>query len=133
MSNLFSIEAAPDALREIARFAGIPALLDPTVQDAMARGAKIFVQSSRDHMHWKKSSGALSNSMYQVADSPYEIIIGSDLPYAGRRDRGFDGPDSLGRVYHDQGAFFLEDAIEEKEQDVLILVDEALFALMARR
>lgn len=128
--SILSLEFSPDSLREIARFAGIPALLAPQVQAAMDQGAEIIVAASQGNMHWKNPTGRLEASMHRIVQTPYSIIVGSDLPYARRRELGFSGTDSRGRTYNDKGAFFLTQAIEDNERTVLILLDDAVMSVV---
>lgn len=131
MSTL-DISFSPDSLKQITAYAGFPVLLSQEVQAAMDEGGKIIVSASRAAMHWKNPTGALSDSMYARASSPFEIIAGSDLPYARRRHDGFEGADSLGRVYHDVGQPYLADAMSQHEQDILSLLDHGVEAALQR-
>lgn len=124
--SVLDISFTPESLSEIARFAGIPMLISQEVQQAMERGSDILIQSAQGNMHWKNPTGALESSIRRMSESPYEIIVGSDLPYAARREYGFHGADSLGRVYNDEGAFFLTQAMNDNEQQILILIDQAV-------
>lgn len=124
--SILDMSFSPQSLAEIAQFAGISTLLQPEVQQALEQGSDIIIQASQQNMNWKNPSGDLEESMQRISESPYEIIIGSDLPYARRREEGFDGADSLGRVYHDPGAFFLTSAMDESEQQVLQLIGQAV-------
>jgi hypothetical protein len=124
--SILDMSLAPASLTEIAQFAGISTLLQPEVQHAMEQGSDIIIAASRANMNWKNPSGDLESSMRRMSETPYEIVAGSDLPYARRREQGFDGADSLGRVYHDVGAFFLSSAMEDNEQQVLTLIENAV-------
>lgn len=131
--SMLDISFTPQSIAEIAKFAGMPVLISKEVQAAMERGADILIQSAQGNMHWKNPTGALEGSIRRMSDSPYEIIVGSDLPYAARREFGFHGADSLGRIYNDEGAFFLTQAMNDNEQSILILIDQAVEQAMGGR
>jgi hypothetical protein len=116
---MFALSWDPDSLKEIAMLAGLGVLLDQRVQQAASGVAALIVERAQANT-WERfmnPTGALAESLYQVADSPYEIQVGSDLPYAHRREYGFKGPDSLGRMFpNDPAAHYLEDAMNEVAQ-----------------
>lgn len=127
---MISVELSPESIQELARIAQIPALLPAKITSAMTEGADTFIDASRSNMQWQHPTGRLENSMRWVMQAPHEIRLGSDLPYARRRELGFQGADSRGRVYHDRGAFFLQTGIDDNEERVLIMLDEAVMSVL---
>lgn len=130
--SFLSLSFSPADITEMVQFAGMQALLSSEVQSALDEGASVLIQTAQQNMHWMHPTGALSASMQRLSESPYEILIGSQLPYAARREFGFHGADSLGRVYNDPGAFFLTRANEDKAQEVLGKIEEAVQRVLAR-
>lgn len=130
----FSLSFDPQALKEIVAFAGFPILMSQEVQAAMQEAGALLVESARNNMHWQNPIGALESSMQVMVDSPYEIEVGSNLPYARRREFGFSGMvDRLGRFYpHDPGAFYMEAAAYETHDQVLMLIDAAVERALSR-
>lgn len=120
----FSMSFSPEALSAIAQLSGFPTLLSSEVQKAMKEGGDLLVPAIQGAMNWKNPSGDLEDSIHVITDSPYELQIGSDLPYARRRNYGFSGmTDSMGRYYaNDPGAFFMEDGMNSQKEAVLQLV-----------
>lgn len=133
MSDL-SISFSPDSLKQITAYAGFPVLLSAEVQAAMGQGGQIIVSASRAAMHWRNPTGQLSANMYVRADSPFEIIVGNDLPYALRRHEGFSGmTDSLGRFYpHDPGQPYLQQPMDDNEPAILNLLDAGVEKALER-
>ena len=124
----FSLSVDPKALAEIAQFAGFGTLLSEEVQQAMDEAGSLLVASAQGNMHWQHPSGALEESIHVMNESPYEIEVGSDLPYARRREKGFSGmTDSLGRTFHnDPGQPYLAPALAENQSAILASIDEAV-------
>lgn len=76
-------------------------------------------------------TGDLRDSIHvePSAESDYQHAIalgGTNLAYAARQEFGFDGPDSLGRVYHDPGRPYLRPAFDEMENEARRSVARAL-------
>jgi hypothetical protein len=130
----FSLSFSPESIAEIARFATFPVLLSNEVQSAMQQGGDLLVPAIRGAMNWQNPTGALEESIHPITDSPYEIQIGSDLPYARRRNWGFSGQaDSLGRYYaNDPGMYFMENGMQSQQQAVLQLIDAAVNRALAK-
>lgn len=119
---MFNISFDAQSLAELAQFYGMQTLLSHSVQEALKQGGTTLVEAIRADMHWQNGTGGegpLGQSIVQIFDSPYELQIGSDHPAARRRNWGFDGADSLGRVYHDQGAFFMEHGMDAARDQIL--------------
>lgn len=122
------------SISEIAQMYGFQILLSPEVQAAMKSGGDALVEAMRNNMHWQNSTGALSDSLYPIQDSPYEIRAGSNLPYAARRNWGFSGKtDSLGRLFvNDPGAYYAENGMADASQPILGGMDDGISAALAR-
>jgi hypothetical protein len=123
----FSMSFDPKSISEIAQFYGFPTLLSEEVQAAMQDAADTLVASVRGNMHWQNPTGALEASIHKVNDSPYEIEIGSDLPYSRRREFGFSGmSDSLGRYFpYDPPAYYFAAAAMQEQQNVFGSIEAA--------
>ena len=130
----FSLSFSPHALAEMAQFASFPVYMSMEVQGALQQGGQTLVSAIRSNMHWQKPSGKLEASIGVLTDSPYELQIGSPLPYARRREFGFtDMVDSLGRYFaHDPGAFYMLAAHNQEGRNVLISVEDAVQRALQR-
>jgi hypothetical protein len=100
------------SLRNIARLMGAEARLVTESESALDDISDEILAEIPRQMHWKHSSGALADSFGRVTRASYREV-GSDLPYARRRNFGFSGrTDSLGRTYrNDPGAFYAQRAL----------------------
>lgn len=125
----FSLSFDPQSLKQITQFAGFRALLSDEVQAAMNEAGSLLIASIQGHMHWKNPTGALFDSIQRVNDSPYEIEIGSALPYIKRREFGFSQMvDSLGRFYpYDPGAFFMLGAYNDDGAQISAMIEAAAY------
>lgn len=104
-------------------------LLKSNMTLAMLDIEQSVVTDSQLNMNWKNPTGDLESSMYTDSSVPdaFTAIIGSELPYARRRNDGFEGADSLGRVYDDPGAYFLDDALAQNISYIQLTVNEAVY------
>lgn len=117
---MFSLEFDPRSLEALAHLAEFDILLAGSVQAALSHAGDILVQSAVMNT-WERfanPTGALAGSIVAVRDNPYTVEVGSDSPYAARREYGFSGQtDSLGRYYaNDPGVFYLTDALITHEE-----------------
>lgn len=124
-----SIAFEPDILGVMHLFEGFQERLEAHIATAVEKSAGLIGQAGQDNMHWINPTGALEGSIQVVMVDSHNAYIGSDLPYANRREFGFSGmTDSLGRFYpHDPGAFFMTTAIEDQsvlQQVAGIFIDE---------
>jgi hypothetical protein len=128
----FSLSFNPGFLSQIAQMAAFETLLSTEVQSAMSQAGSLLIASIRGNMHWEHPTGALENSIQVVNDSPYEIEVGSSLPYARRREFGFtDMVDSLGRYFpYDPGAYFMLHAYEDTSDEVYTLIESAVSSVL---
>ena len=58
-------------------------------------------------------SGTLRRSWHTTSVGPYEANVGPTMIYARRIELGFEGPDSLGRVYHQAPKPYVRPAYDE--------------------
>lgn len=122
------------SLKEIAQFAGFPILLSPEMQVAMGQGGGIIVQAAQANAdeRFANPTGQLRDAIVPLLNSPYELQIQVQVPYGRRRDLGFSGADSLGRVYNDPPFAYLTDATTDTSQQVLQGFDDALNRAVSR-
>lgn len=120
----------PKALRDIARLEGWQPAFARRLAEVMPQNAQAVIDEIPNVTHWQNGTGTLDTSFYVMESSPYNVVFGSDLPYAHRRWKGFDGADSLGRVYHDKGDEFIERAIDRAEPKVSALTEDAALSTM---
>jgi hypothetical protein len=131
MAEMFSISWSPESLKQIAQLVGMAGMLTPAIQQALSKGADTIIKASQDNMPW--GPGPLYDSMQKMSASPWEIDIGSDLPYAHRREFSFKGPDRLGRMFpNDPAAFFLTDALAAHQDDILELLQQGIEATLSQ-
>ena len=128
----FSMSWDPASLNQITQLVGFQGINSPEMQQAMGESGTLLQQAVQNAMNWQNPTGALEGSIEPVQDSPYEIQVGSDLPYARRRDWGFDGADSLGRVYHDEGAFYMERGMDAATPDIQEKLNVAMMNYIGR-
>jgi hypothetical protein len=130
----FSMSFAPETLKEITQMLGFPALLSPEMQIAMQQDAAIVVQAAQDNAdaRFANPTGQLRDAIVPVQDSPYEVQVQVQVPYGHRRDQGFVGADSRGRMYNDQGFYYLTDAMTSTPDQILQVMNDMLSRAMAK-
>ncbi len=112
MSLDISILLDQSSIAALGRIKGASARLDAELEKALDGTAADLEAAIPANMNWQNPSGALAGS-FSTTSTTLQREIGSELPYSRRRDRGFVGADSLGRVYNDVGAFYAQSAIEQ--------------------
>jgi hypothetical protein len=136
MSDLlsFSYTIDPTALTKIKQFAGWQLVLEDELLKAHKKGTESLQNAARANMHWKNPTHKLEGSLKPKVENPYASWMGTDLPYAKRRNYGFSGKsDSLGRYFaHDPGQFYMDNAVKQKKSEIGSIFGEALDAALAR-
>lgn len=104
------------SIREMAMIAGVPTLLNEKIQGTMRRVGSYLTEKGQAKTWevFRNPSGKLASTIHPVRPSPYEVQIQVDSPYGRRREEGFDGEDSLGRVYHDLPEPYLSPTLQEE-------------------
>lgn len=133
--SLLDVSFDPQSLSAIAQMYGMQILLTPEVQAAMRQGADLIVSAAQDNTWatFMDPTGVLADSITRIVDSPYEIIVGSPVAYAHRREFSFKGPDSLGRYFpNDPSAMYMTNAMNQQQNAVLQLIDDGAARALAR-
>ncbi len=128
----FTYTIDPTAFDKIKQFAGWKLVLEEELLKAHKKSTDALKDSARANMHWKHPTGKLEGSLQSQVVNPYASWMGTDLPYGPRRNWGFEGADSLGRVYHDKGAFYMDDALSQETGDIDVNFIEAVNAALMR-
>ena len=79
---------------------------------AAVKTAALAVQAA-GMKHTKVVSGSLRRSWRTESQGPYAAFVGPTMIYARRIELGFEGPDSLGRVYHQAPKPYVRPAYDE--------------------
>lgn len=75
-------------------------------------------------------TGTLRRSIRTEVVDRTSVVVGSDVPYARRQELGFEGPDKLGRVYHQGPRPYLRPAADETHAEQLAEVKRATLDLL---
>ncbi len=117
----FTVELTPESIAALAKVDRTGIRLEHEIDAAMDATEQDMLTEIPYQQHWTNSSGALEGSFdsvptYNFTKNTSTNIreIGSDLPYARRREFGFSGmEDSLGRLYAvDPGGFYMDRSVE---------------------
>ena len=133
---MLSMSFDDKSMKELVAFAGFGTLLSEEVQTALKQAGELLTQAAVANT-WEvfaNPTGQLASTLGIVVESPFEIIVGSDSPYAARREYGFSGQtDSLGRYFaNDPAKPYLGPALQDNQQAVLQLIDAAVEKALAR-
>lgn len=103
----------PSLVALINKFAAFSPLMQAQMAVAMARIGSHLVTVTRGNMHWKNPTGALSGSIHVASTDATQVVVGTDLPYGWRREKGYTGmTDRLGRFYrYDPGQYYMTKAL----------------------
>jgi hypothetical protein len=137
--SMFNVGWDARSLKIIQEMGYSDVLLAGAIQSGLDYSGRILIAHMQRLMgeRFKNPTGQLSESLYEVKDSPYEVTIGSDLPYAHRRDVSFTGPDSLGRMFpNDPAAYYAEDGMNESLDEIsarmTVLIEQYLARIGGR-
>lgn len=60
------------------------------------------------------------------------ILVGSDVPYGARLEFGYEGPDRLGRRFHQQPRPTFRRSLDQSKEQMQTAMVESMWALLAR-
>lgn len=122
-------------LAAIGQMANFSTFLDPEVQKSMQSAGEKIANQAKDNTWsvFENPSGKLADTIQVLPVSPYEVHVGSDSPYAARREYGFSGmTDALGRHFtNDPAKPYLRPAMEMMQNDALAMIDDGVAAALA--
>lgn len=111
--GLFNLFLDSDAQNTIARMAALTNNMPRYRLFAAEAVGKVIVGMIPSETDWKNGTGTLDSS-FTMTPRPYGAEVGSDLPYARRREFSFKGPDSLGRMFpNDPAAYYLKKTLQD--------------------
>lgn len=134
--SMFNVGWDASSLKIIEEMGYSDVLLSGAIQSGLDYSGRILIAHMQRIMgeRFKNPTGVLASSLYQVKDSPFEVTIGSDEPYAARRNWGFSGmTDSLGRYYpNDPGIYYAEDGMNESLDEISTRMTAQIEAALVR-
>ena len=124
------LAGAESVRKSLSRMSGC----EKDVGTALVAGAQLVRNEAR--LRAPRVSGTLRKSievgnLQSFAGDVY-VEVGTNLVYARRVEYGFNGADSLGRVYHQAAQPYLEPACEAKAREVGEEVEKAVRQLWAK-
>lgn len=126
----FHIDLDEATYKRVLAFSYFPTIMDAEFGVAMLESVQMLQLDAWRFMYdnFKAPTGQLEESLMYVVESPYEAWMGSELPYARRRDWGFSGmTDALGRYYpYDPGIYWAENTIAKDIRKIDNLFSDAL-------
>ena len=117
---MLSLSFDSESMRRMAAFAGVPALLDKEIQSTMKQVGDLLTERAQAKTWdvFQNPTGQLASTIAPIANSPFEVQIGVDVPYAARLEYGFVGTDSLGRNYNQAPEPYLQPTLDENEGEI---------------
>ena len=110
------------SLRTVARFAEFQGFYEMRRYDAGQASLEALQREAVEYMdaRFMNPTGQLADSLEAQMLTPYEGQLGTNMPYARRREWGFSGmTDALGRYYpNDPGIGYMEAAIRLAAPDI---------------
>ena len=87
----------------------------PAVAAGLMAGAKVLETAAKQNA--PVVTGNLRRSIHSESLGPLEAGVGTDVVYAARVEYGFNGPDALGRVYHQPPRPYMRPAFDEHKDE----------------
>jgi hypothetical protein len=125
-----------EAARVRAVLSRFPVTADPYLRQAMELSLTELQYRADQQMmsgFTQNSPGGLASTLQTVVHGPFQGEMGTNSPYAWRRDRGFSGmTDSLGRYYpSDPGILYAEKALSGAKSAIKSIYRSALGQMLA--
>lgn len=89
------------------------AIAGPAVAAGLMAGAKVLETAAKQNA--PVVTGNLRRSIHSEQLGALEAAVGTDVVYARRVEYGFNGPDALGRVYHQPPRPYMRPAFDENK------------------
>lgn len=133
MANaMLTIAWDPSSLGAISRIPAFQSYLNTEMSNALLDIGDLL-QTAMENMTWQvfmEPTGELADAITPYLTGPLTLEIDVQVPYAWRMERGF-GPDgtaaadSLGRVYTFPGEPYAQPALDDNEDLILKMMNEA--------
>lgn len=122
--GLINVGYDASSFATIARFAQFQHYLETEISAVQPQIGTLLVQAAQDNT-WTAFQNPLGNLAgnitYQIVDSMTgELIV--NVPYAWRLEMGFEGADSLGRVYHNAPEPYAMPALTANEDRIAAMM-----------
>jgi hypothetical protein len=116
------------SLKRIQSLEGFEQFLEPKMTDAMNFIVAMVQSDAQAYMYgsFKNAQGPLEDAVQTSVPNMYTGIISNDMPYAWRREEGFDGADSLGRNYHDSGIHYFANTLKQDKPIIWAELEKAV-------
>jgi hypothetical protein len=122
------------AFSSVMRFYQFDALLQLEMGPAMRQIGGLIVESmiANTWIAFANPTGNLASHISAVYPSVLEAYIVVDVPYAWRMEAGFNGIDSLGRLYNEPGKPYAVPAITDYQEAILQDLSDGVARTIAR-
>ncbi len=133
--SLIQVAFDPSSFSTITNLTQFAGFLEPEMETAMQQIGDLIVQAAQANTWavFDNPTGALADSIRAIFDGPLAVEVGSDLPYARRREYGGGGLlDSRGRQMDDPARPYLEPALTENEDQIMLLMSNAAAEAFAK-
>ena len=135
MQGLIDIAYEPKSLKRLGNMLSVHSFLAPELSSTMRQVGDIVVAAAVANTWevFEDPTGELASTIKAMLSGPYEVTIGSDSPYAMRRELGFMGmTDSLGRgPYDDPAKPYMQPALDDNVSQIDIMISDAVARAMA--
>jgi|SRR5579859_916844 len=131
---LFNVTWDSASLGAIANLNNFSSFLDPEMVVALTEIGDLIVQAaiSNTWSVFSSPSGQLASAITSSLTGPLEVIVEVGVPYAWRMEEGFFGTDSLGRTYNQEPKPYILPAIQDNEDQIMVLMNLAAANAIAK-
>lgn len=126
--GLISAGFDPTSLTAIERFVGFEARLETEMGPALGKVGALLVQTSiaNTWVAFQNPTGHLAGEIGWTQTSSMGGEVTVNVPYAWRLEMGFEGADSLGRVYSNQAEPYVEPAMIANQDEIVMIMHDAV-------
>jgi len=126
--GLVTVAFDQSSIAAIERLVGAKVALDAEMAVALDKIGTLLIEASVTNTWtaFQHPTGALASSIGWVQASPLEGIVVVGVPYAWRLEAGYHGTDSIGRAYNNEAEPYVEPAMEENQDQIMMIMHDAV-------
>ncbi len=122
--GLINVGYDASSFATIARFAQFQHYLETEMSAVLPQIGGLLVQTTQDNTWtaFQNPTGNLAGNITYQLTGPMSLEVVVNVPYAWRLEAGFDGADSLGRIYNNPAEPYAGPALTASEDQIVTMM-----------